>query len=135
MLDVSGINFALNIDGPNFIEDFSEEELNIGNWGISGWNHTEEAKKAIGDKNRKYHTEEERLNALDESRRNMRNSSKYKERIAKWREENKEKLKRKQFLRDEKCREKRREYSKEYYRKNKSVLLEKAKEKYAKIHK
>ena len=46
MLNVSGINSALNIDGPNFIEEgFLEEELNTGNWGISGWNHTEEAKK------------------------------------------------------------------------------------------
>jgi NAD(P)H-nitrite reductase large subunit len=132
MLNVSGINLALNIDGPDFIEEeFFDEELNIGNIGISGWNHTEEAKKAIGDKNRKYQTEEERLKALAESRRKMRNSSKYKERIAKWREDNKEEQKRKQFMRDEKCGEQKKEYAREYYRKNKDMILKRAAEKYA----
>ena len=132
MLNVSGINSALNIDGPNFIEEgFFEEELNTGNWGISGWNHTEEAKKAIGDKNRKYKTEEERLEALNESRKNMRNSSQYKKRLSKWKEENKESLVKKRFEYNETRREKNKEYSKEYYRKNKDDILKKAKEKYA----
>lgn len=132
IMNVSSLNKVFNIDGPDFIDDILLiEEENIGNWGISGWNHTEEAKKLIGNKNRKYSTEEEKLKALKESRKKTRNKSQYKERRDKWLKENKEKLKEKQLEYDKKHREKNKEYAKNYYKKNKIRILQQAKEKYA----
>jgi len=125
IMDCRKLNVFLNIEGPDYIDDsFLMERENIGNWGVSGWNHTDDAKKTIGEKNRKYKTKEEKLKALNESRKRTRSKPEYKARVKKWKEENKERLKEKQLEYDKKNREKNKKYAKEYYKKNKEYARE-----------
>ena len=75
-MDCSKLNAFLNIEGPDYINDiFLPESENIGNWGISGWNHTDEAKRAIGEKNKKYNAKNNKLKEIEEEIEQLANQA------------------------------------------------------------